>query len=118
MAYQYKINVRDVNDTTPVPPNTSFIPVNMLGSGGGGSGGGVMIAHGSVDESAGTVTLDKTWQEIADAVLCFIISGDAETTISVDFITEIGHDSDRYSIGTAQYTFYAESPNDYPAYDQ
>lgn len=85
-------------------------------SSGGGSGGGVMIAHGSVDESAGTVTLDKTWQEIADAVLCFIIGGDVETMLSVDFITEIGRDGGRYSIGTTQYTFYAESPNDYPVY--
>ena len=36
-------------------------------SSGGGSGGGVLVVHETV--SGGTHTLDKTWQEIHDAVL-------------------------------------------------
>ena len=39
------------------------------GSGGGGGGGGVLVVTAETDTETSTSTLDKTWQEIHDAML-------------------------------------------------
>ena len=49
-------------------------------SGGGGSGGGGVLAVGATTSET-TATLDKTWQEIADAPCAVLILEDGESGI-------------------------------------
>lgn len=82
----------------------------------GGSGGGVLVVH---DEDG---TLDKTWQEIHDAIVggmpCFVMED--EDGITIQLVTAVFIDSGSYyaAIGeenTGSYNEYtASSADDYP----
>ncbi len=56
--------------------------------GGGGSGGGVLVVHVVYDQQTEIATLDKTWQEIADAE-CVVIRWSA----NYDPDVEIGYEN-------------------------
>lgn len=57
-------------------------------AGGGSGGGGVLVVNMTADQQARTVTLDKTWQEIYDAitggksVIAKHVNGDAISVFS------------------------------------
>ena len=86
-------------------------------SGGGGSGGGVLVVH---DVNG---TLDKTWQEINDAdfavILAYRSQVEANVHMPVNFCNE---GMDTYDVAcelqgaTVYYT--AESTSDYPTLDE
>lgn len=100
MADEYKINVKDVDDTSSTPSGAYYIPTDDLGSGGGGGGselpavtsdddgdvltvvegawakaapsGGVLVVTANPD----TETLNHTWQEIHDAAFPVFVNGE------------------------------------------
>ena len=66
------------------------IEQNTAGGGGGGSGGGgVFVVHSHYDENTGVTTLDKTWQEIWDA----LDAGQFPTIVSA-YSDEYGNEGD------------------------
>ena len=79
------------------------------GSGGGG-GSGVLVVNATGDE---TLTLDKTWQEIHDAMPLVVLSYAAQGLVG--FVTMVGY---RDGVYLAQFgnvfNFGAANPNDYP----
>ena len=85
--------------------------LTSLENGGGGSGGGVLVVH---DVNG---TLDKTWQEIHDAMLSggAVIETDGSRNQSVTIITEVDYDKrgGEYGVlGKTQYTAF--SADGYP----
>lgn len=93
------------------------------GSGGGGSGGGggAMVVHTVYD--AGITSLDKTWQEIYDALAsgtpCIIVYENAEDEIANQaYLTKAElYDEGVYNVYTMDEmtTYKATSPSGYPA---
>lgn len=93
---------------------------NGIAGAGGGAGGGVLVA--TMDEATGA--LDKTWQEIYDAmnssVLCVSRSkteNDAEgfTSIAFNIIQDVVLQEGSYSLHLSDGTpFIASTANDYP----
>jgi len=86
------------------------------GGGGGGSDSSVLVVH----DVEGT--LDKTWQEIYDAVMsnrvCFIgSSSDAENWGDLYLLVNIQWSEGSYAVSNGNATYYADSPNDYPVSD-
>ena len=82
------------------------------------AGGRILIVH----EDEGTSTLDKTWQEIYDADVCYIIS-DYDGSKSIGLVTSA------YNKGVCVITvlvsnllgptileYHSNSPDDYPIY--
>ena len=58
---------QDVNTPTPITREDGFLDaIAKSGGGGGSSGGGALVVHETV--SGTTHTLDKTWQEVHDAM--------------------------------------------------
>lgn len=89
-----------------------------IGSGGGGGGGGALVVH--EDEEG---TLDKTWQEIFDAIasgkIVFIpyVDGSNEaTTIIVRSCIKSDDDCFIYVIDSADPLYSCAAPTDYPVY--
>lgn len=86
-----------------------------FGSGGGSSGGGVLVVHMDSD----TGTLDKTWQEIHDAALTGIViivinEGDQ---IILAYVGGINISGSEYQVGTTTETYFiASSADGYPVY--
>ena len=82
------------------------------GGGGGSSGGGVLVVH-DVNR-----TLDKTWQEIHDALL----SGGAVYVYKnggVSVFTFAGSNGSQYHVDTASGDeFYTSTTDGYPAYSE
>lgn len=80
------------------------------GSGGGSSGGGVLVVH--IDEN---LTLDKTWQEIHDAML----SGGAvyvSRNGGVSVFTFAGNNGSQYHVDAASGDeFYTSTTDGYPS---
>lgn len=86
--------------------------------------GGVLIVHSNFDVTTGIITLDKTWDEIHDALSNYIvvirhnISDGAQ-----DFPIQCGiTDNNIYYINTVmsignqmQYGYTTDSPNGYPS---
>ena len=92
----------------------------LMGGGSGGSGGdsSVVVMH-DVDG-----TLDKTWQEIYDAVadakIVILSSGDPDEPIaSIDIVLVAGHGAGEYYIyfGMGTSSYVANSADDYPYLD-
>ena len=76
------------------------------------AGGGILIVH--EDENG---TLDKTWQEIHDADICYYIIRDDYTSFSYPIFgtgIEEGHYVISIKTISDDLTAIAESPNDYP----
>lgn len=87
------------------------------------SDNGVLEIHATVDEEAGTATLDKTWQEIYNANNSVIIVPapiGSEQFPTRAKVIDIGQDVDYYIvsafINTLPASFLATAPNDYPFY--
>ena len=86
----------------------SFAMGAKSGGGGGGSGGGVLVVH----DVEGT--LDKTWQEICDAML----SGGAvvafENPTSVKVIAEVFNNAMGYCVVFGEMFYASETSDGYP----
>ena len=78
------------------------------------AGSGILIAHRT--DSKETSTLDKTWQEIHDADVCYIIQHDDEYS-DCKLVIETGIAKGNYVVDVFDFTsplrqtFYADSPN-------
>lgn len=77
------------------------------------AGGGILIVH--MDEND---TLDKTWQEIHDADVCYIIGHDEEFS-SCELINGTEIDDGLYIVGVLKFgappqTYVTDSPSGYP----
>ena len=77
------------------------------------AGGGVLIVH--VDKNK---TLDKTWQEIHDADICYIIRRDEEWS-DCQLVTGTEIDDGLYFVGVFNFmnppqTYATDSPSGYP----
>ena len=83
----------------------------------GGGGGSSNILKVNVDDNG---TLDKTWQEIADADYAVFIDRniyESEGSAGVYWLTAFWTDGDMYYVGatsSADYTFATDSPDGYP----
>lgn len=82
---------------------------------------GILIVHANGDDTTQTETLDKTWQQICDAPVAFLVR-DFELGIdkSVALLNAVGVDSnDKYFVSSNDFhnAYMAESPNGYPAYE-
>ena len=109
-----KAGGQNVVTPTPITREETFLQAIIdNGSGGGGGGGGVLVVH----DNAGT--LDKTWQEIADAGFAILKIGD-----TVGFTCDIHH-SDAYYVTFATFLptgtgfddplgYMTNSADDYP----
>lgn len=92
-------------------------------NGAGGSGGGGLVVHDSVDEATGKKTLDKTWQEIHDAIVSgvFVIVPHSVTdtkayigmVMLVDYDEEYGYGV--YTGGESNIAYYTPTTNGYPS---
>lgn len=84
--------------------------LNKLENGVANAGSGVLVANATGDE---TLTLDKTWQEIHDAMPLVVVSYAAQGLVG--FVTMLGY---RDGVYLAQFgntfSFGAANPNDYP----
>lgn len=87
------------------------------------SGGGSIIVHETYDESTGKGTLDKTWQQIFDALSNsdVVIVRDGETSHMRDYVCGAYSDREIYYV-TTTYTethklngYSADSANGYPS---
>ena len=87
------------------------------------SGGGVMRITGTSDDVAGTITLDKTWQEIKDAVenglmpyLFTEVNNEDELSYNIDYLTRIARDIDydTYMVYFGEFFFLCSSADSYP----
>lgn len=88
---------------------------------GGGGGGGVLIVHQSHDEVHGIYTLDKTWKEIADAILVgpvLLLAEDdfLEYSIGSSPIQSVSIEDGSYWVYFANGSFDTDSENGYPSY--
>ncbi len=87
--------------------------VSMMEFGGGSSGCGVFVVKTVQDEN--TMTLDKTWQEIHDAMLskiCVVVVTDNNTVHQV-LITAVGVGPD-YFVMLGESTCRTSTANGYP----
>ena len=82
--------------------------------GGGGTGGGVLIAQVNTNTGA----LDKTWQEVLDAPFCQIIvdiGAEGKTYLPIlNIYVDSGYKIDALMANGAQMIFTAASASDYP----
>jgi len=93
--------------------NTIEEAIAMMEFGGGSSSGGVFVVKTVQDES--TMTLDKTWQEIHDAILskiCVVVLTDNNTVHQV-LITDVGVGPD-YFVKLGESTCRTSTANGYP----
>lgn len=85
-----------------------------------GAGGG-LIVHQSHDEEHGLYVLDKTWQELADAIALgpvLLIKEDdtLEYSISSTLLQSVSMDDGSYWVAFENGSFDADSANGYPYY--
>lgn len=91
-------------------------------NGSAGEGGGALIVHWSHDEEHGIYTLDKTWKEIADAILVGPVLlllddiGSGEYNISSVPIEYVEINNGKYTVSCSQGEFATDSENGYPYY--
>lgn len=98
------------------------------GGGGGSTGGGVLVVRSTVTSSGGNEvhTLDKTWEEIADAGYAVVYERQTFDDAYVDFygiIAMIGH-MDVYNIyvrfplmeGGTTHSYETDAEDGYPSY--
>ena len=83
--------------------------------------GGTLIVHQSHDEEHGLYILDKTWQELADAILIrpvLLITDDdnMEYSVSSSSLQSVSMDGGSYWVGFTNGSFDADSANGYPYY--
>ena len=89
---------------------------------GAGGGGGALIVHWSHDEVHGIYTLDKTWKEIADAMLLGPVllllddNGSGEYSLSSIPIESVEINNGTYGVSCSQGFFETDSENGYPYY--
>ena len=89
---------------------------------GAGGGGGALIVHWSHDEVHGIYTLDKTWKEIADAILVGPVLlllddiGSGEYSLSSVPIEAVGIKDGIYQVDSSQGYFETDSETGYPYY--
>lgn len=88
----------------------------------GSGGGGGLVVHELWDESTQIASLDKTWQEIYDAVMAganvSFISEDPAEEYSLDRFTDIGRDNLEYYVARyAGGSYYTDTPSGYPILD-
>lgn len=87
-------------------------------NGEGGAGGSTLVVTSTYDESSNVNTLDKTWQEIRNAMpnVMLVDQEDRYLITSVYYLEEL---TKPYMIditnGSTQY--YASTPSDYPSTD-
>ena len=84
------------------------------------AGGGILIVH-QIDNGEDAPTLDKTWQEIHDADVCYIIQRDNEYS-DCKLVRGTSIDDGEYLVGVFAFTsfpqtFVAASSSDYPVLD-
>lgn len=81
------------------------------------NGGGILVVHDNISDNGRT--LDKTWQELFDAmssgILC-VIFGNYELTAMSSMITNLYKDQEEYSVDCGESTYRVDSPNGYPVY--
>lgn len=90
-------------------------------SGGGGSAGGVLVVHDIYDEQTGTESLDKTLQEIYDAMyggtVVFVSTQDGDEMF-MDFVYDVSLSDLQVNVHVygsgANASFFAESASGYP----
>lgn len=68
--------------------------IKAFGSGGGSSGGGVLVVH-MVDDYT-----DKTWKEIHDAPMAVIVQDVSTITKGISPVLLVDHNSSEYSVIT------------------
>lgn len=83
---------------------------------------GVLIANVIVtgEDPDQTITLDKTWQEIADADFCVIRSTEetAEDSLVMFYcVQRVGTELGTYIVDLGSSSFITDSPNGYPVYN-
>lgn len=87
--------------------------IDAIKAGGGGSGGGVLLVH------AEGGTLDKTWQEIANAVAstgAVIVLENEGAVISADVITSAYKDGEEaYTVNVNGVSYDTSSASGYPS---
>lgn len=79
-------------------------------SGGGSSGGGVLVAT----DTEGT--LDKTWQEIHDAAVA-VVKADEQGLTYFGLVNSIGISGDVFGLTVGANTYLTSSANGYPVYE-
>ena len=93
--------------------------IKAMGSGGGSSGGGVLVAHADYDDD--TVPLDKTWQEIHDADFTVIVltSTNDPSQKVFEIVTSVRQDDETTFIVYTHddVTYVSESADGYPVVD-
>ena len=111
------------------PDQSGNIPADQLKAALGASDAGVFTVTASIQGTYQDMVLDKTWQEIMDAVKAGkyvqlqdnTSSGGADDYYTFGFIAAVGHAS-HYDVvvyltgegGWMSYTLYASSANGYP----
>lgn len=91
-------------------------------NGSAGEGGGTLIVHWSHDGEHGIYTLDKTWKEIADAMLLGPVLlllddiGGGEYSLSSIPIESVAIIDGTYGVSCSQGSFETDSENGYPYY--
>lgn len=76
----------------------------------------ILIVHEITENNQNNFSthLDKTWEEMFNADVCFIVSKDIETNSStVSLVTSISYFDGDYMVTADNKTYYASSPNDY-----
>lgn len=89
------------------------------GNGQGGSGGGGLVVHVNEDEATSDHTLDKTWQEIYDALAAgryVLILIQNESSVAQTPIDNAGIGGAGYCVYAGDLTFKANSADGYPSY--
>lgn len=89
---------------------------NIVTPDGGIKGGGVLVVNGTFTEE--TASLDKTWQEIADAKIVYItVHAEEEGSFNDDYITvsQIGFNLvNGYYVRVGDALFTTDNPDGYP----
>lgn len=94
--------------------------VEYLGEGngqGGSGGGGGLVVH-MVGDDPTRPNLDKTWQEIHDALVAgryVLVSEQYENEVTQKQITTVGIDGADYCVYVGSLTFKADSADGYPS---
>ena len=95
-----------------------FKNVSSSGGGGGSSGGGGLIVNAVYDEQTDTTTLDKTWNEIKNAVesggTVYIYYYVDETEYGYQIVTSIQANQGSYDVNVTYSSYTASSADSYP----
>lgn len=116
--------------TYTAPEGAAFNPVRVTQSGSSG-GGGVFVVTKTSDLSTGESTLDKTWQEIYDAIKVngqypMVIWEQDDGPLRIGTVFEIGESNGYYGVFACEIAydfaaaiqvteFYTQSADGYPS---